>query len=312
MDDPGRRLLDDLLAAVGCGVLVVDPGDDRVVHASPRAEELLGSRDVVGRPLATVAPAPGRSLRCDEAATDERYGYVVVMDEAGSHARDEELAFLRRAVDRLDSLALAEHAAAAVSHDLNNVLQSVVGLTQLALEDPSAETLESLNEAASHASRLSRLLLETGRPRPDGSPDCDPVAALVRIEPVLECLARRRLRLEPSPTGRVALPRPALERIVINLAANARDATVAGGTVTIRTRADGDEAIVQVEDTGAGMDRETLAQAKDLSFTTKPDGTGLGLALVHRIVRRYGGTLQLDSEPGRGTRVTVRVPRVVS
>lgn len=236
----------------------------------------------------------------------------MLVDETASRERDEELAFLRRAIDRLDSLALAEHAAAAVSHDLNNVLQSVVGLTQLALEDPSRDTLQALNETASHASRLSRLLLETGRPRPDGSPDCDPVEALQRIEPVLECLLRRRLRLELRPTGRAALPRPALERIVVNLAANARDATVSGGAVTIRTGVDRDEVLIEVADEGAGMDAETLSRAKDLAFTTKPDGTGLGLALVHRIVRRYHGRLRLDSTPGRGTHAIVRLPRAFS
>jgi signal transduction histidine kinase len=63
-----------------------------------------------------------------------------------------------------------------------------------------------------------------------------------------------------------------------------------------------------VEDNGLGMNDETLARAFDLFFTTKPEGTGLGMAIARTVVERHGGTLAVQSRPGQGTRVTVRLP----
>jgi signal transduction histidine kinase len=65
---------------------------------------------------------------------------------------------------------------------------------------------------------------------------------------------------------------------------------------------------VLIEDTGAGMSDETLSRAFDLFFTTKPDGTGLGMALARSVIDLHGGALDIQSEPGRGTRVRVRLP----
>ena len=97
----------------------------------------------------------------------------------------------------------------------------------------------------------------------------------------------------------------------MNLIVNARDAMPEGGTLTIATRYTGDELLLEVADTGVGMSPELQSRIFDPFFTTKDtgQGTGLGLSMVHGIVEQSGGRIELHSEPGRGTRVEVYLPR---
>jgi two-component system sensor histidine kinase AtoS len=105
-----------------------------------------------------------------------------------------------------------------------------------------------------------------------------------------------------------------LRKAFLNLILNGMEALAPGGRMTVGTAwASGDRAVVvTIEDTGAGMNEETLAKLFDLFYTTKPEGTGLGMAIARSVVDRHSGTLAVDSAPGRGTRVTVRLPLEVS
>jgi signal transduction histidine kinase len=101
-----------------------------------------------------------------------------------------------------------------------------------------------------------------------------------------------------------------LTQAVLNLALNAIDAIPEGrpGTVGIAARREGNEAVVDVSDDGVGMDQETARRCVDLFFTTKPEGTGLGLAIVQFIVTEHGGSLDVQTEEGKGTTVSIRLP----
>jgi signal transduction histidine kinase len=101
-----------------------------------------------------------------------------------------------------------------------------------------------------------------------------------------------------------------INQVVLNLIANAIDASVAGGKVIVRSRDDGDSRTIEVIDHGAGIDPSIRARLFDPFFTTKPPGvgTGLGLSISYGIVRDHGGTIEVDSAPGRGARFTVRLP----
>jgi two-component system, cell cycle sensor histidine kinase and response regulator CckA len=216
----------------------------------------------------------------------------------------------------------------AVAHDVNNML-SVVGLVASSLRDrlgpDDVELADELVESASRAAKLNRRLLRAGRQ------DVIPVDA-IDVNGVIEGMHRLLTRLAGGVELRVELDRrpcvvranaAQLEQMIINLAANARDATPDRGRMTIATRiAEAvpgahrepahDEVIVSVSDTGVGMDRETQQHLFEPFFTTKgPSGTGLGLATVREIVHAYGGRIDVASQPGHGTEFAIALPRAM-
>jgi two-component system, NtrC family, sensor histidine kinase HydH len=106
----------------------------------------------------------------------------------------------------------------------------------------------------------------------------------------------------------VSLDRDMMEKVLLNLMLNAEDAMPEGGTLTVQTRAEGNNAVIDVIDTGRGIEPDVLAKLFKPFFTTKPAGNGLGLATARKIVSAHGGTMTMQSEPGRGTKVTLRLP----
>jgi signal transduction histidine kinase len=99
-----------------------------------------------------------------------------------------------------------------------------------------------------------------------------------------------------------------IERVFYNLVLNAVQATPAGGAVTVKTRAAGAFAEVDVIDRGAGVERANLEQIFNPFFTTKPGGVGLGLAIVSKIVDEHGGRIAVESEAGKGAVFRVALP----
>ena len=99
-----------------------------------------------------------------------------------------------------------------------------------------------------------------------------------------------------------------MERVFYNLVLNAAQATPAGGAVTVKIRAAGDTAEVAVIDRGAGIEPKNLKSIFNPFFTTKPEGVGLGLAIVAKIVDEHGGKIAVESEPGKGSIFRVLLP----
>jgi signal transduction histidine kinase len=106
----------------------------------------------------------------------------------------------------------------------------------------------------------------------------------------------------------VSLDREMFEKVLLNLLLNAEDAMPEGGTLTIQANLDGESVCIDIIDTGCGIPDDVQAKLFKPFYTTKPDGNGLGLATARKIVAAHGGTLTLQSEPGRGTKVSVRLP----
>jgi PAS domain S-box-containing protein len=211
-----------------------------------------------------------------------------------------------------------------VAHDFNNFLTVILGnagiaLTALPPDSSARAELEEIERTAERAAQLTRQLLAFGRPR-SFAPEPVDLNALVRgLERILrrQCGESVRLVLDLSPRPATVAAHPAqMEQILLNLAINARDAMPQGGTLTIATRApEGADRMVTltVRDTGVGIDEGVRQRLFEPFFSTKAadeggQGTGLGLAIVDSIVRERGGTISVESAPGRGSAFVVRLP----
>jgi PAS domain S-box-containing protein len=224
--------------------------------------------------------------------------------------------------------------AAGVAHDFNNLLTAIFGYTSLARKSlsaghPAQQYLDMAEEAIQQASGVTRSLLTfSHRAAATKSP--------VDVAKVLTDSIRLLRRVLPASVEIVEQVPPDLElwvnadatqlqQVLMNLAVNARDAMPNGGQLRIALRkgragpddpkgADGrtclSRAVVFVEDTGVGMPGDIRSRIFEPFFTTKRhgEGTGLGMSIVHGIVTDHGGEIRIDSEPGRGTRVTIWLP----
>lgn len=219
-----------------------------------------------------------------------------------------------------------------IAHDFNNMLAVVLGGLELAkrhLHRGGADAqkhIENAMEGANRAAALTRRLLAFSRAEPL-LPEA--VEAGVLIDGMAELLDRTLgdgIAVETRDAGkhwRIWVDRHQLENALLNLAVNARDAMEGQGTLSIVTGgatlaenqvgecAAGDYVTIEVGDTGEGMTPEVLERVFEPFFTTKPvgKGTGLGLSQIFGFVRQSGGEIGIDTAPGKGTRVTLYMPR---
>jgi CheY-like chemotaxis protein/two-component sensor histidine kinase len=221
------------------------------------------------------------------------------------------------ATDRLDSLGLV---AGGIAHDFNNLLVGVLAEASAAREDRTLgiqlrEALRRIEAAAGRMSRLTRQLLAyAGRGR-FVTVRLDPDVLLGDLREQLTRTVQPPARLELAPgAGEVVVEADPnlLRQVVINLVTNASDA--AGQRVQVASRIlSRDNAPwwqLEVADDGVGIAPDTLAKIFDPFFSTKAERHGLGLSAVHGIVRRLGGEIEVDSQPGQGARFRVRLPIV--
>ena len=224
--------------------------------------------------------------------------------------------------------------AGGVAHDFNNMLQTILGYTEMLIErapagDPAHEELGQVRKAALRSADLTRQLLGFARRQviePQSLDLNDAVADLLRM---LRRLVGENVEIDwrPAPVRcPVRLDPSQVGQVLTNLVVNARDAIPGTGRITIETShaeldaeycqvhpgaVPGRYEVLAVSDTGVGMDRETRERAFEPFYTTKArgQGTGLGLATVFGIVKQNEGFINLYSEPGRGTTVRIYLRR---
>ena len=226
--------------------------------------------------------------------------------------------------------------AGGVAHDFNNLLTVIRGysellLARLAATDPIRKDMEEVKKAADRASGLTRQLLAFSR-RQFVAPKVFEVNALVtNMDGMLRRLLGEdiiELCLElKAHVGSIRADPGQIEQVIMNLAVNARDAMPTGGRLTIETQTvtlaqggvsevpgldPGSYVRVSVRDTGLGMDEETQSHLFEPFFTTKAKGkgTGLGLSTVYGIVKQSGGSITVESHPGKGTTFKIYFLRV--
>jgi signal transduction histidine kinase len=318
----------EVVESIPAFVIVLDDGGriltwNRQLEATTgylRGEKLgTDGRDLVasGDAPRTLAVKSGgtRKVRWNRAEIENADGSRVVY-AVGIDVTDEQ-EILRRLL-RSERLAAVGTMAAGLAHEVRNPLNSAsLQLTLLARrvargEGPD-EVLPITEIIKSEIDRLDRLVrdfLAFSQPRPLDAKEVD-VATLVSgivglIAPVAEA-GRVELTTDVPPTLRpIAGDAERLRQVLLNLTRNAIEAMHdKGGTLTLRARAGGDAIELDVEDDGPGFPEDL--PVFDAFFTTKEQGTGLGLSLVHRIVADHGGSIRVQSRPGQ-TCFTLRLP----
>jgi signal transduction histidine kinase len=222
--------------------------------------------------------------------------------------------------ERVQTLTLL---AASVAHELGNPLNSLNIHLQLMKRDlrgvpekAAARLKESIGVAEREIERLDAIISQFLKAIRPTRPDLKPLDTVVLLEGTLELLrhelADRDILVEkdfPAAVPAVAADGDQIKQAFYNIIKNAMQAMSPGGILHIAVAADAEWLTVSFADNGPGIASEDLPHVMEPYYTTKQKGSGLGLMIVHRIVREHGGELEIDSHPGRGTTVRVRLRR---
>jgi two-component system cell cycle sensor histidine kinase/response regulator CckA len=250
---------------------------------------------------------------------------VASIDEQAARLRVE--AALREQEERVQRTAKLEalgRLARTSAHDFNNVLQvvmSTAGVLERHADKKVVERARAIQDAAELGARIARDLLVLGRDAPARSEKVKLDAVVAAVLPVLRARFGTgvEIRTEVSAQEPVVQADPTqIERILLNLGVNAGEASRDRGRIDIHVRdASASEVrgrgwlVLEVKDQGEGLSDEVKAHLFEPYFTTKPSGTGLGLASVYGIARQLKGRVLVDSEPGRGCTFSVLLPRAL-
>lgn len=229
-----------------------------------------------------------------------------------------EMRQLKEEIARSQRLASLGSLAAGVAHEIRNPLSSIKGFATYFRErygeiPEDRNTADILIQEVDRLNRVITQLLEFARPM---TLQRVPVSIGEAAERALRVVAGEAREKNVAVENRIPDDLPAIEadpdrlhQVFLNLYLNALASMEKGGTLATAASADPDGTMrVQISDTGTGIPAEDLERVFDPYYTTKPSGTGLGLAIVHKIVEAHGGDIRLESEPGKGTAVTFRIP----
>ncbi len=293
---------------------------------------LMPEAVATGQVVSNEVPLPNNQyllIHWSKAETsDGRLHVIETITDISEHKR------LEHSLQQSQKMEALGRLAGGIAHDFNNLLMIVLGhahrLAQHLTAHPSRQEVDLISQAGTRAAALTKKLLTFSRRQVLEQTQLDPTALIRDMEDILRRLIGEQIQtvivLDPA-TGFMLGDPVQLEQIILNLALNARDAMPDGGILTIETgNADLDEGYVRthlgsipgpyvkivVEDTGCGIEPEHLPHIFEPFFTTKEygKGTGLGLATVYGIVKQSRGYIEATSQPGRGSKFTVYLPRV--
>jgi two-component system cell cycle sensor histidine kinase/response regulator CckA len=248
---------------------------------------------------------------------------------------EEKMALLDAQLRQAQKMEALGTLAGGVAHDFNNILSAIIGYSELALDDIDKENplrlnMEQILKSSWRARNLVAQLLAYSRKQVLELKTLSINEVVEENLPMLRRIIGEDIELVTyldEDAGATRADFNQLEQVLMNLVANARDAMVGGGVLSIETSSvildedyldshsdaiTGPHVILSVSDNGPGMDQETKARIFDPFFTTKQTGkgTGLGLAMVYGIVKQHGGSIYVYSEQGRGTTFKIYLPQV--
>ncbi|MGC2209696.1 MAG: PAS domain S-box protein [Candidatus Korobacteraceae bacterium] len=297
------------------------------------------ARSMVSPAVLTALRSDGREFPIEATISKIEIGEhqlftVILRDISERKQAEEESRAMQVRLTQAEKLEAIGRLAGGVAHDFNTVLNIILGYadllrSELAEGDPRRARVEQIAASGTTGALLTRHLLAFSRRRALAPEVLDLRGAIQAVDPFLRRLLGEEIELEVHLSAMecpVKADPGQLQQVVLNLAANARDAMPRGGQLTIEVKSveldetytrqhpsikPGQYEMLAVSDTGTGMDAETAARLFEPFFTTKAigKGTGLGLATVYGIVKQSGGDIWVYSEPGVGTIFKVYLPR---
>jgi signal transduction histidine kinase len=242
---------------------------------------------------------------------DRRAGALITLRNAESRQQ------IRSELDTAQRLSAISRLASGVAHEIKNPLNAMMLHLQIASDkmQRGISTLPELEIITSELARLDRVVktfLDFNRPLELHLVQCDIAAIVQEVVALLEPEARRRsvnLCMKDGNGPAVINGDPdLLKQCVLNIAMNGLEATRAGGGLDLSVERTGNEYVINVRDEGCGIPPEIHDKIFNLYFTTKPAGSGIGLAIAYRVVQLHSGTITFESEPERGTWFRLRFP----
>jgi PAS domain S-box-containing protein len=269
-----------------------------------------------------VTRPDGTSVPCELrlSALDSEEGTLLrvsLLDVSERRRTDRERAHLEARLHRAEKLETLGTLAGGIAHDFNNMITPVVGYGEMAADElddhPVRAYLDEVLDAADKAHRLTHDILTFSR---QAESRTEPIAVQPAIEQAcrfLRATLPSRIRVEAdldAPGTRILGDEGQLQQVVMSLGTNAAQAMPKGGTLRVSIRPDGDCVLLEVADTGVGMDSDVVSRMFDPFFTTRETGraSGLGLSVVHGIITSWDGDIDVDTAPGQGTTFRVALP----
>jgi two-component system sensor histidine kinase PilS (NtrC family) len=329
-------LHEDIVRSLSSGLITIAP-DGIVLTANAAAADILGQPPALaGQPVdklmpglsALIATGRGELRRADlQLADDLTVGVTVsplrdvrnqVIGRVVNFLDLTELRRLEAGSRRSERLATVGQLAAGIAHEIRNPLASISGSIELLRQGPAASDDDRTLMAIVHREiqRLNVLigdLLDFANPRPPQPVDFDlgiMVEETLQVARGEQAFAAVEMAMEVDRPLPIHADPAKLRQVLWNLLRNAADAAAVGGRhVHVDAHRTLEATTVVVSDDGPGIAADQLARIFDPFFTTKHKGTGLGLATCHAIVAEHGGHIDVESEPGKGTRMIVSIPR---
>lgn len=264
---------------------------------------------------------------------DGRFCSAIVRDISERRRAELELREAEAQLRQSQKMEAVGRLAGGVAHDFNNLLSVILGYGELLLndipaDDPHRDDLEQMHKAAIRAKTLTRQLLAFGRRQTLDIKVVDINSVIRDVERLLRRTIGEDVALNLALSDReahVRIDAGQIEQVLVNLAVNAREAMPNGGRLSVETAAveldetytaakpgmvPGAHVMIAVNDSGVGMDKDTLEHIFEPFFTTRPpgEGSGLGLSTVYGIVKQHGGSIWAYSEPQRGSTFKIYLP----
>jgi PAS domain S-box-containing protein len=342
--DLQHRQLEGLMDQSGGGIVILDPNLRVQWFNSQVANSLGWSVEALDRPcaganlpggcqgecVAVTAMTTQQPAEVDRAVTDEngrqrylRFTATPVFDQSGrvtqvvEHVEEitEQKALQENAMHN-SKLSVLGTVAAGVAHEIRNPVSSLQMRLRLmrGTKDPDYldESLEVLHTQLGGIERIVNDINQYARPARADREECelgevlDEAIGIVRFDPRAKRITIRRGA--DCAALRVLGVRDQLRQVFLNLLLNAVDATPDGGTVSVSVDGRNGSVRAAIRDTGSGMSEQVKSHLFEPFFTTKSDGTGLGLAISLSLIRAHGGTIDVESEPGKGSSFIVELP----